>query len=526
MKCFKTQISVALFNLDFTLQIDYNMRINFEVKEGEGNVSKDPQYKKMMQELKKIAKKGGELESNVLEQLKKNEQEAVNAKTKKRKAQSSDDAAQPFLIQTKSARFSNAKQKKKDDDDDELGCDDDDNDEVCDDDDDENKVAPSYENEEDNEDNVAETATFDEAPRKEKKIDENFYKEIEEIFRENPLPGMIPTVPVMFIQNMVVTAKTEQPINIKALIPFLIRIGVYQNTKRFVAMTQRRRDPRSSTLCFRNGKFVNTGSRNINDARVAIQSLIDEIKNVEFETSPGCFDRPYSEMEIKVCTVHNIVGSTTVPFEINLDALSKYKFVDYFKHLFVGAIISMYEITQQERDRKAKALVFETAHVIFTGAKTIDHTTELYMVLYPYLARCAKQTSSSSNGGKATKTRTRRVEADKKKASAFSNDSESVIPIDAAYLVDEWKVVNDNRESIETILERERQRKQGTLAGLTKTMKNEIAMHSMKEFAMNQQAQQRENNDPKKRRLLEGGAEKLKTQIMTKEDAKLLANIM
>jgi len=505
------------------------MKINFEVKEGDGNVSKDSQYKKMMNQLKKIARKGGELESDALEQLKKNEQEAAEAKTKKRKAQSSAtttattaDDSQPFLIQTKSVRSQAKNTNKKDDD--EIGGagDDDDDDDDLEDDDDENKVLPSYVNEEDEEEEIQQPV-----PQHGPQIDEKFYKEIEEIFKENPLPGMIPTVPVIFIQNMVVTAKTEEPINIKALIPQLIHVGVYQNTKRFVAMTQRTRDPRSSTLCFRNGKFVNTGSRSITDARVSIQSLINEIRAANFVTAPGCYDQPYKHMEIKVCTVHNIVGSTTVMFEINLDALSKYKFVYYFKHLFVGAIVSMYAISQQDRDKKAKALVFETAHVVFTGAKTIEHITDLYMMLYPYLARCAKQTTSAENGGKATKTRTRRVEADKKKASSFAQGSDSVIALDASYLVGEWKTVNDNRESSEMILEREREKKAGTLSGMSATMKNEIAMNSMKEFSKHQEERQTESRKPKKQRLLEAserGVAKAKTLMMTKETAKLLAN--
>jgi TATA-box binding protein (TBP) (component of TFIID and TFIIIB) len=497
------------------------MKLNFEIKEGDGNVIKDSQYKRMMSELKKIAKKGSELESEVLEKLKEREQAAAAEKTKKRNNPSSTESA-PFLIQTKGARSEQKKrtQSAAEDGDDELYEDDEDEDNE-DEENDENKFESSFITEEDD-DAEAESAAAADAP-----LDEKFYQEMDNVFKENAMPGIIPTLPVIFIQNMVVTAKTEQSINIKALLPQLFGFGVYQNTKRFVAMTQRTRDPRSSTLCFSKGKFVNTGSQSKNAALVSIQSMVDKIKYAKFKSGLDNIDMPYIDMEIKSCTVHNIVGSTTVPFEINLDAMSKYKFVTYFKTLFVGGIVSMYEISQQARDKKAKALVFETGHVVFTGPKTIEHITDLYVMLYPYLARSAKQTASSSTAtGKPTKARARRIAADKRKASSFPRGSDSVIPIDATYLVDEFKAVNQNRETSEQMLKREQEEKIGTLAGLSVQTKNEIAMHSMKEFQKEQESQQQESRKSKKQRLIEathGGAQQQKTTFMDKTTAKLLA---
>jgi len=146
---------------------------------------------------------------------------------------------------------------------------------------------------------------------------------------------MLQTVPIIRINNMVMTVHTGEQMNIKSLLPALQPFGFYQNTKRFVAMTQRTCDPRSSTLIFNNGKMVNTGSRTADEATNSIQSCVDKIANVSVQIAPGRYYQPHKDMKIKRSMVHNIVGSTTVPFKIDLNVLAKYEFVYYFKLMFV-----------------------------------------------------------------------------------------------------------------------------------------------------------------------------------------------
>lgn len=465
------------------------MRI--EIAEGDGPIIKDDNYRKMMRRLKKIARKGAELEVDALEVLEKLERGDAPTQTLPKTARDEESRQKTPLKRTRSTHS---------DDDEfsldggEAGCESGDDDDDEEDDDDPTKILPSFIKEAMEETEKTQTTqprTLSPLPLQElssenkstpetaEALDDAYYARVEAIFEKNKLPGMIEALPLIWIQNMVVTVFTDMFINIKFLLPHLQRYGVYQNTRRFIAMTQRTRDPRSSTLLFRNGKFVNTGSHTAKDARMSIQSLIDKIASVETESVPGVFVRPYANMKIVKSKVHNIVGSTTTPFQIDLQVLARYKFVTYYRKIFVGAIVEVYGISQHENDLRVKALVFETGNIVFTGLKTTEHLLAIFKLLYPFVARSAVQSNISAEK-RTTKSRRRRVDADKRKATALPAGSERVIQVDADYLVSEFKAVNDGRETGQQLIERERSLQAGSVAALSTTSMNMVAFESMK----------------------------------------------
>lgn len=495
------------------------MKITFA--EGDGPVARDANYRRMMRELHHVACKGAELDPEALSALEKREAEALQTKARQKHT--------PEAEPTRSAKRARKVRPSADDDDDDSvggedndgsdkstansGDEDNDNDN---DEDDESKLQPSFIKDalDDEEEDFAvdgdtqrahqssdanassewrrarrsggvsasatgaTTTAAAAAAEPAERLDSAYYEKVQALFEGQADVGMQNTLPIIWIQNMVVTVLTDMFLNINFLLPHLQRFGVYQNKKRFIAMTQRTRDPRSSTLSFRNGKFVNTGSRTVEDARMSIQSLINKIAAVEAQTAPGVVVRPYRDMTIRRCTVHNIVGSTTVPFPIDLAVLAKYPFVYYFKLLFVGAIVTVYGISQHEKDRKVKALVFGTGNIVFTGAKTTDHILAVFKLLYPYVSRAAVQSSAPAEV-RTSAQRRRRVDADKRKANALPAGSKSVIQLSADYLVDEFRAVNDGRETGQQLLERERAQNEGTLASLSASSMNIVAINSM-----------------------------------------------
>jgi len=506
--------------------------MKIQIMEGDGEVVKDAQYKKMMKHLQQITRKGGELDPAALAALKQMETEARESKGKKKSAPDSVDDGGPSnnkRARTASATTASTAAPKKqankggDDEFDIAAGDDEENDD--DEDDDENKIMPSYLSEAiDDEEKPPDSARLSE-PVVNPEKDNDYIEKIEEILQRESENGLRPSVPTMFVQNMVVTAQTNMFINIKLLLPHLQRYGVYQNAKRFIAMTHRTCDPRSSTLGFGNGKFVNTGSRAEEDARMSINSLIDMVASVEFQTAPGVYVRPYADMKIQHCTVHNIVGSTTVPFEIDLSFLAQYEFVYYFKMLFVGAIVSVYGISNQEIDRKVKILVFGTGNIVCTGAKTVEHIKLVFELLYPYLSRSAVQ-STLPPEMRTTKSRKRRLDQDKRKVKALPQGSTSIIKLDGELMIDEFRATNANRETAQQVMDREREQQFGTLAGLSTQSMNIVAMNSMIAEQKRQDAQIEEKRA--NLQLTNGGTNMHKErngkiQVMDKVTANILA---
>lgn len=495
----------------------------------------DPNYLKALHQLRKFAGKDGDLNDDVISKLQ--EEEAKKKADKKRKkkepaaatAVSTAATEAPFVIRTKRARQSAdgnlagaagfpsaAAQRSRpraasDDEGNEHDTlvddeEDDDDDEIFD------KLAPEVADEED-----ATAAPSDDLDDMTK--NSNYFAHVAGLMEER-FPGMRDTVPAIWIQNLVLTAVANMRVNVKWLVPRLRSYGVYQNQRRFVAMTRRMSAPRSSTHAFENGKFVNTGSQTIEAARDAVRSFIEVIASVEAEVLPGVVARPYEGMRLVSTKVHNMVGSTTAPFKIDLDAFSKYPFVTYFKLLFVGAIVEIYGISGREEDRRSKALVFDPGNIVLTGMKTSEHVLACFKMLYPYVARCAVQSTDLVESS-ANKSRRRRVSADKRKAAALPAGSTNMIPVDAHFLVDEFRAVNEGRESAPRALERVQQAAadSGSLASLSAGARNAIAMESM-----NLAARVNEAASSKPTTKLIGVAKPLKIKLLDRSTTQTLAS--
>jgi len=476
------------------------------VKTGDAPEIEDVNFQKMMRRLRSITRKGAELDPEALRILEQQEEAAKLAKKRKRGAAATaaatkqrdettgEGADAPFLIQTKSARASAAASSRKEantnNNNDEDIPNDADNGEEDNSDCDDDKFLPSYIREcldEDVGDLKPESSPDTPSPQKTQPSVKRARK------AAVPPGGATDNAdaasaacelfdkdyePIIWVRNIVVTGFSHTNVNIEYLVPRLMPFGVYQNKRRFIAMTRRTCRPRSSTLAFGNGKFVNTGAQTVEAGKASIESFVAKIADVDAQVSPGVFVKPYADMRIRNFNVHNMVGSTCTPFSIDLQAFSRYSFVRYFEKLFVGAIVTVKGISQAIEDKDVKALVFSSGNVVITGTKTTEHIRLVNALLYPYLARCAVQSTLPAEA-RVTKSRQRRYKADKRKVDALPANSESIIQLDSQSLVDEYHAVNNNRATAQQVLEREREQKSGDLSQLPTATRNMIAMSTM-----------------------------------------------
>ena len=298
------------------------------------------------------------------------------------------------------------------------------------------------------------------------------------VANEDTIPGYIPALPYIFIKNFVMTCFTGTHINLDWILQRSMRYGFYRNKKKFAALVVRCLTPRTSTLAFFNGKFVNTGAKKESDAELSINRMIKIISNLRDEQG----HRPYSDMRIVRKRVHNVVGSTSVPFHIDLKVFARFNFVRYVQDNFVGAIVMLSQIegVDMQSHRKVKALVFKSGNIVIMGAKSIDHIKSLYCLLYPYLARAAVQDGLPVQF-RVRESQLRRTKTELSHIQNNTSDPGSMIAIDQTFQVEEFRRVNENRPSGTRLLELEAERNPNSLAHIDQRSRNMIAIHTMAE---------------------------------------------
>lgn len=336
-----------------------------------------------------------------------------------------------------------------------------------DDDDDADKLVPDFVSraEADTEDDLADD---EEAPT----TDEG--RELS-VVNETTIPGLVPATPHIFMKNIVMVCTTGQLINLSWVMQHSTRFGFSRNEKRFAATTFRCMSPRSSTLAFSSGKFVNTGAQQIEDSRLSIERMIAIIRDLRDENGVA----PYASLRVRTVSVPNVVGSTRVPFRINLRALARYDFVRYVSDEFVGAIVTVSQISTARRDLNTKALVFESGNLVIMGARSRDHVASVYKLIYQYIARAAVQ-DELPIAMRVTKSQRRRAESDQRKIAALPAGAKNVIAISPSFQADEFQRVNSGRETARQALARERVATgTGDLSNVNKRQHNLIALASM-----------------------------------------------
>eukprot|EP00753_Platysulcus_tardus_P006751 PLAT14529.1.p1 GENE.PLAT14529.1~~PLAT14529.1.p1 ORF type:complete len:201 (+),score=71.42 PLAT14529.1:66-668(+) len=176
---------------------------------------------------------------------------------------------------------------------------------------------------------------------------------------------------VIKIQNVVATINVQCTLKLDTLAQRL-RNAEY-NPRRFPACIIRLRDPKVTTLVFQSGKVVCTGGKSEDDSSYGLRFLVAMLKRLDFDAHFADFK------------VHNIVGSTEVPFPLRLEglALEHDKETSYEPELFPGLIYRL-------QSPRVVLLLFVSGKAIITGASTTTQVLDAFEKVYDVLERFRK----------------------------------------------------------------------------------------------------------------------------------------
>ncbi len=114
-------------------------------------------------------------------------------------------------------------------------------------------------------------------------------------------------------------------------------------------------DPKAAALIFGSGKIVCTGAKSIEEATLAIQRIVEKIKEAGVEIT--------KKPEI---VVQNVVATAKLDAELNLDAIAiGLDNTEYEPEQFPGLVYRM-------QDPKVVLLLFGSGKIVCTGAKSVE----------------------------------------------------------------------------------------------------------------------------------------------------------
>ncbi|KAG5897741.1 hypothetical protein JTB14_009626 [Gonioctena quinquepunctata] len=168
------------------------------------------------------------------------------------------------------------------------------------------------------------------------------------------------------LQNCVATVNLQTPLDLQ-IINARTRNSEY-NPMRFNGLVMRLREPRCTSLIFKSGKIVCTGSRNEYDALLASKKFARIIQKLGFNIRFTNFK------------VQNMVATCDLRFPIKVENLNMMhgQFSSYEPELFPGLIYRMIK-------PRIVMLIFVNGKVVFTGAKSRADIKEALNNIYPIL---------------------------------------------------------------------------------------------------------------------------------------------
>ena len=113
----------------------------------------------------------------------------------------------------------------------------------------------------------------------------------------------------MNIENVVASTSLGQELDLNAIEDALD--GAEYNPQQFPGLVYRLKEPKTATLLFRSGKVVCTGAKSLDDVKVAIGKVKEDLKKAKIEIA----------IDPKI-EVQNIVASSDLEQEINLNTVA------------------------------------------------------------------------------------------------------------------------------------------------------------------------------------------------------------
>ena len=159
--------------------------------------------------------------------------------------------------------------------------------------------------------------------------------------------------PVPSVENVVSTFTIDTKNNFK-LHDIASKCGNSEyNPRRFNGLIMRTKNPKCTSMIFRNGKVIMTGLRSETESRLSSRKIIKKINKLGM-----C--RMSIKKEVETC---NVLGTVYTRIRLNLESMNMTEDSQYEPDTFPGLVYRM-------KNPKSTFLVFNNGKVVITGARS------------------------------------------------------------------------------------------------------------------------------------------------------------
>jgi len=158
--------------------------------------------------------------------------------------------------------------------------------------------------------------------------------------------------PKIKIENVVASASFDQELDLEDI--YSKFENAEYNQEKFPGVVYRLTDPKTAALIFSSGKLVCTGAKNVEDVEVAVDKVIDKLR----EAGVDIKERPET-------IVQNIVASANLDHALNLNSIAigfGLENVEYEPEQFPGLVYRL-------DDPKVVLLLFGSGKIVCTGGR-------------------------------------------------------------------------------------------------------------------------------------------------------------
>ncbi len=155
------------------------------------------------------------------------------------------------------------------------------------------------------------------------------------------------------VENVVASAVLGRKIDLEFISANLS--GAEYEPEQFPGLVFRLKEPKVTSLMFRNGKIICAGAKSAEDVETAVERIVRELRTIGVDV-----DDPSDII------VQNIVATASVGANLNLDAVAiGLDNTEYEPEQFPGLVYRM-------SDPKVVFLLFGSGKMVITGAKSLE----------------------------------------------------------------------------------------------------------------------------------------------------------
>jgi transcription initiation factor TFIID TATA-box-binding protein len=166
------------------------------------------------------------------------------------------------------------------------------------------------------------------------------------------------------VENVVASSDIGQELDLETLSEDLDATDY--DPDNFPGLVYRMHEPKAAALIFRSGKVVCTGAKSVDDVKVALEFVFNELAElgVDVAVSPAV-------------EIQNIVSSADLGHRLNLNAIAiglGLENIEYEPEQFPGLVYRL-------DDPEVVALLFGSGKLVITGGKQLDDAEQALSII-------------------------------------------------------------------------------------------------------------------------------------------------